>query len=157
MQRAAEGVEPAELMKNLDSNLRYGGARRISDYEAELLDEIDENFDAQIKLQKNLITAQKSIESAQKKMRETEDAINEYCTETTRDKILLARGWQFQPERTEEISTSLSDKEEIHRLTMRLAVSNAISKGVTSKDLADAESVEKSEKLTQKDEAREAN
>ena len=35
-------------MNELDENLIYGGARRISEYEAELLDQIDDISDAQI-------------------------------------------------------------------------------------------------------------
>lgn len=54
MQKAAEGKSIIELMEQLDDNLVYGGARRISDYELELLDQMDENFDCQIKMQKDL-------------------------------------------------------------------------------------------------------
>ena len=54
MQKVAEGKSITELMEQLDDNLVYGGARRISDYELELLDQMDENFDCQIKMQKDL-------------------------------------------------------------------------------------------------------
>lgn len=54
MQKAAEGKSITELMEQLDNNLVYNGARRISDYELELLEQMDENFDCQIKMQKEL-------------------------------------------------------------------------------------------------------
>lgn len=54
MQKAVEGKSITELMEQLDANLVYGGARRSSDYELELLDQMDENFDCQIKMQKDL-------------------------------------------------------------------------------------------------------
>ena len=48
MQKASEGVSIVELMEDLDVHLTYGGARKISEYEAELLDQLDENFDYQV-------------------------------------------------------------------------------------------------------------
>lgn len=44
-------------MNELDENLIYGGARRISEYEAELLDQIDDISDTQINMQTNLKSA----------------------------------------------------------------------------------------------------
>lgn len=54
MQKAVEGESITKLMQSLDDNLVYGGVRRISDYELELLDQMDENFDCLIKMQRDL-------------------------------------------------------------------------------------------------------
>lgn len=111
MQQALEGKVLTELMEKLDVQLTYGGARRISEFEAELLDQLDESYDAQIKMQRDLVYAQRDTKNAQETVKKMDDAISQYCSETTRNKILLARGWQFMPEKTREIEEALSDRE----------------------------------------------
>ena len=56
-------------MNELDENLIYGGARRISEYEAELLDQIDDISDAQINMQTNLKSA---LETEKSKLEKTD-------------------------------------------------------------------------------------
>ncbi len=111
MQKASEGVSIVELMEDLDVHLTYGGARKISEYEAELLDQLDENFDYQIRMQRDLAVAKANQQKTQESLKKTDDAISEYCSETTKNKILLERGWQFMPEEAQVIRDALSDKE----------------------------------------------
>ncbi len=157
MKRAAEGEKTSELMEDLDNNLVYGGAKRISEYESELLDQIDESCDYQIKMKRELDRVKGSLQNTEESLRKTDDAIGKYCSEMTQNKILLARGYQFRPEKEEEIVNALSDKEQIEqnnsqenrksRVTMQSVVSNAISKGITTEYVAAADSVELTEKL----------
>ena len=63
-------------MNELDENLIYGGARRISEYEAELLDQIDDISDAQINMQTNL---KRALETEKSKLEKTDKAIEMYC------------------------------------------------------------------------------
>jgi hypothetical protein len=151
MQEALEGITLTKLIEKIDANLTYGGARKISEFESKLLDQIDENYDAQIKMQKNLEFAKQETEKTQKKLKETDDAIIMYCSATTRDKILLERGWQFMPEKAEEIKKALSDKEileQVHNggITVESVIKNAIIKGSTLQDVENADYVEKNEK-----------
>ena len=111
MQQASEGKGLTELMERLDAQLTYGGARRISEFEAELLNQLDESYDAQIKMQRDLGYAQANEKRAQETLRTTDTAISQYCSETTRDKILLTRGWQFPTTKARQIEEALSDKE----------------------------------------------
>ena len=101
-------------MNELDENLIYGGARRISEYEAELLDQIDDISDAQINMQTNLKSA---LETEKSKLEKTDKAIEMYCTETTKKKILDTSGrWQYG----KEIKEALSDKEQIENLKQKM-------------------------------------
>lgn len=111
MQQSAKGISLTELIEKLDTQLTYGGARRISEFEADLLDQLDESYKTQIKMQKDLGYAQKHTKRAQETLKKTDAAIGEYCSETTRNKILLARGYQFMPEKEREIEEALSDRE----------------------------------------------
>ena len=113
MQQASDGKSLTELMERLDAQLTYGGAKRISESEAELLDQLDESYEAQIKMQTDLEDAQKNEKRTQETVKILDNAISQYCSETTRNKILLARGWQFMPEKEEEIKNAQSDGEEI--------------------------------------------
>ena len=121
MEQASKGKSLIELMENLDAQLTYGGARRISEFEAELLDQLDESYDAQIKMQRDLEYAQRDTKRAQDTLEKIDTAISEYCTETTRNKILLARGWQFMPEKAREIEEALSDREIVEQRTTFLS------------------------------------
>lgn len=141
-------------MNELDENLIYGGARRISEYEAELLDQIDDISDAQINMQTNL---KRALETEKSKLEKTDKAIEMYCTETTKKKILDTSGrWQYG----KEIKEALSDKEQIENLkqkmnkkttviSMQSVVENAINNGVTN------EQVNKADYLTKQLEQRE--
>lgn len=115
MQQASQGIGLAELIEEIDIKLAYGGARRVSEFEAELLDQIDESFDAQIKMQRDLEYAKRDARSAQEALKKTDDAIREYCSETTIDKIFLVRGHQFMPEKAKKITAEPSDKELLER------------------------------------------
>ena len=84
-----KGILLTELIEEIDTKLTYGGARKISEFEAELLDQIDESYDAQIKMQRDLDYAKKETKRAQESLKKTDDAISEYCSETTKNKILL--------------------------------------------------------------------
>lgn len=117
MQQASQGKGLAELIEEVDAKLAYGGARRVSEFEAELLDQIDENFDTQIKMQRDLYYAEKGKAKVEEDLKKTEDAIGEYCSETTKNKILQARGWQFMPEEAEKIKRALSDKQLLEQIS----------------------------------------
>ena len=106
-----------ELMEDLDANLIYIGAKRISEYEAELLEQLDESFDYQIKMQIDLESAIREKKEVQENLKKTDDAISTYCSETTKNKILLARGWQFMHEEAQAITEALSDKELLERIS----------------------------------------
>lgn len=160
MQQAVQGKELTELIEEIDKNLIYGGARRISEFESELLDQVDESFDAQIRMQRDLYYTRKSTQTVQEDLRKTEKAIDKYCSETTKDKILLARGWQFNPQKEKEIAEAFSDKELVEqrkkeneqntdKISMKLIVKNAITEGVTSQDVRNADYIEKMEKTAE--------
>lgn len=119
MEKASKGISLAELMEELDSNLIYGGARRISEYEAELLDQLDDSFDNQLKLQRNEDSLTRALNRSEEKLKITDRAIGEYCSEETRGKILLARGWQFRSEEADRIKEALSDKEIVRSLALQ--------------------------------------
>lgn len=158
MEDASKGIGVTELISNLDNNLVYGGARRISTYEADLLEQMDAIFDSQIKMEKALEQMRMASQKEQKRLQETDDAIDRYCSEDTKKKILLARGWQFSPDEKDRIEKTLSDKELIEKqreesrggdgktsITMKTAVKNAISQGVSTEDIADVKSVEQNQ------------
>ena len=111
MERASRGIDLTELMEYIDSNLTYSGARRISEYEAELLDQLDDSFDEQLRAQREVVSAKGKWQRINEKLEKTDNAIAAYCSETTREKILLARGWQFMPEEADRIKGALSDKD----------------------------------------------
>lgn len=115
MQQASQGKGLTELIEEIDTKLTYGGVKKISEFEAELLDQIDEIIDIQIKMQRKLDYAEGKTRRAQEDLGKTDNAIKEYCSETTRDKILLARGWQFRPEKAKKITEAYSDKELLER------------------------------------------
>lgn len=99
------------------------------------------------------------MSQAQETLSRTDNAIKQYCSETTKDKILLARGWQFMPEKAKVISEALSDKELLEqqsyqrnskndgmtKITMQSVVSNAISLGITSEEVVNATHIEQIE------------
>ena len=116
MKQAEEGMSLTESLDILDSRLTYGGVRKISEYEAELLDRIDESYDSQIKMQREMDFERRKSQKSQEELKKTEKAIEQYCSETTRDKRLLERGWQFMPEKSEKIRNTPSDREEIDLL-----------------------------------------
>lgn len=111
MERALSGTDLTELMEDIDSNLTYGGARRISEYEAELLDQLDDTFDNQLRAQRELDSLKRESKRSKEELEKIDSAIGEYCSETTRKKILLARGWQFMSEEADKIKGALSDKD----------------------------------------------
>ncbi len=111
MQGAKDGLETDELMNQLDAKIQYGGAQKLTEFEMELLDQIDRMYDTQIDLQTKLKNEKNSNEKKSKKLEETTKAVEEYCTSTTRDKIFLAGGYQFGKEEAEKIMNSKSDKE----------------------------------------------
>ncbi len=172
MQRGLDGDVAENLMAELDSSLIYGGAKRISSYEAELLDQIDESYDSHIKVQEELSQTKRDLQTAQKDLKRTDEAIGRYCSETTYKKILLERGWQFPKEEEEKLSSAPSDKELLEKLassqrhdgelleksdkptdaekaniTMKSVVSNAISSGITAEQVNEAERTEYTEQL----------
>lgn len=142
----------SELIEKIDSELTYGGARKISDFEAELLDQIDESYDAQIKMQRELDNAKRTTKGVQDTLKKIDDAINEYCSETTRNKILLSRGWQFMPEKAREIEEALSDKEIVEQKGRDLE-ENAFSSGTIGKATIGVSTAlkDQSKKQTEKD------
>lgn len=118
MQKASDGKSLTELMEDVDSKLTYGGARKVSKYESELLDQLDESFDYEISLQRELDSKKKKLERDDKTLNNLHAAISEYCSETTRNKILLSIGWQFSSEeQVKEIKEALSDRELIEEKT----------------------------------------
>ena len=130
MKKASKGIDKKELYSELDSKLEYGGARRLSKFEIELLDRIDQMCDFQVKTQTSLHSKIKVNERLQEKLDKTNQAISEYCTENTVKKIELATGWQFGSEETEKINSSLSDKELIEFVKMKSDIKKAISEKI---------------------------
>ncbi len=149
-------------MEDVDVHLTYGGARKISEYEAELLDQLDESFDCQIRMQNELKCANENLQKTNETLKKTDDAISEYCSETTKNKILLKRGWQFLPEEEQLIRFALSDRELIEanknenttKITMRSIVSNAISDEITIEHVANVDYFEKNILSMQKGESK---
>ena len=154
-------------MEDIDVHLTYGGARKISEYEAELLDQLDESFDCQIRMQSDLKYANESLQKTNETLKKTDDAISEYCSETTENKIRLKRGWQFSQEEEQAIRSALSDKELIEanndkvienedttKITMQSIVSNAISDEITIEHVANVDYFEKNILSMQKGESK---
>lgn len=52
MNEAEQGKSAEELMQQLDEKIQYKGAKKLSEYEIELLDQLDEMYDNQIKINK---------------------------------------------------------------------------------------------------------
>ena len=127
MQMSEKGTNNEELMNNLDNSLVYGGVRRISDEELELLNQLDENFDSIIKMQNELNVTKKSLKNTETLLNRTDEAINENCSEITRLKILVARGWQLGLSDgidKETVIKSLSDKQLIEELKEQIESKN---------------------------------
>ena len=158
MKRFSEKAKISELMTELDKNLTYGGARRLSEYEEELLDQMDEMFDMQIKTKKELEAVNIENDKNKKTIQKNDEAMDMYCTETTRDKILLYRGWQFSDKQKKDIQEASSDKEIIEempknsQITVNKAVTNALSSQVTSEQVEAAKNVENTEQSKQNEE-----
>lgn len=160
MKQASQGIELKKLIAEIDTKLEYGVARKASEFEAELLDQIDESLDNQIKLQNDLKYAEKEKRNTQEILKATDNAINKFCSETTRDKINLSRGWQFPAEKAKKIVESPSDRElvgkmrnedkKVHEglpeITMEKVVKKAINEGTTAQDVARVEAIEKGPK-----------
>lgn len=158
MQKASEGKSTAELMRDLDNHLTYGGARRISEYEAELLDQIDESCDQQIGMKRELDATKRNLEITQERQRRTDKAIEDNCSETTRLKIRIERGDQLgMAEKIDEqtVLSSPSDKQLVaelekskRKITMQTLVTNALeSQANRSGEVDKADSVELPENL----------
>ena len=112
MQRASNGKNTTELMEYVDEKLTYGGARRISKYESALLDQQDESFDHLVQLEENLHSEETKSTNLQTQLKNIEDLIVEYCTNTTGKKILI-KGYHHQFPNDEEraILDAPSDRE----------------------------------------------
>lgn len=113
MNEAKKGKSVEELMQQLDENIEYPGARKLSDYEIELLDQLDDVYTNNIKNDKELANTRKAYLKQTEKLNATNDAIKQYCTDITVQKILIAQGYQSKNE--EEILNLPSDKEIIEK------------------------------------------
>lgn len=118
MQQASEGISLSELIDEIDSKLTYGEARKFSDFEAKLLDQIDDSYDAQIESQADADHAKNDANKTKETLEKYKDAIDKYCSKATMYKIFLASGWQFMPEESQQIQENPSDKELILSLQM---------------------------------------
>ncbi len=163
MQQASEGKKLRELQKEIDDNLNYGGARKISQFEAQLLDQIDESYDTQLKNRVYLESAKNDTMKVRERLEKTFDAINMYCTDTTQNKIsLYVDGYQyFSPEEAQKAEKALSDKEIIMnmekmngKITMESVVKNALNNGVTFEDVNKSDYAEQLQTSTTKEDFR---
>ena len=77
----------------------------------QLLDQLDESYDMQIRVTGELENTRTSLEAERKKIIETDNAIKENCSEITKLKIFAARGYQLTPEQKVLVANSPSDKE----------------------------------------------
>ena len=68
IQGAKNGLETDELMSQLDAKIQYGGAQKLTEFEMELLDQIDRMCDTQIELQTNLKNEKNSNEQKRVKL-----------------------------------------------------------------------------------------
>ena len=131
MQKATNGVSEAELTEELDNNLIYGGAKRLSEDEIELLDQLDQSYDYQMRIQKELEVTKSSLKTVQENLVKTDEAINENCSEITRLKILVSRGYQIGASEKFDLETILkspSDKQllEERNISIQALVMNAL-------------------------------
>lgn len=139
MQKAEEGSSREDLMQELDSNLEYEGANKISNLEAQLLDMLDESYDSQILMQAELARVKRDLGKAEEKLNQTDEAIKANCTETTYKKIIASRGFQFSREEEQKIKEAPSDKSLI--LSMQKVLENAVHQGVSTKDVEESKSI----------------
>lgn len=102
VEKMEEGRETDELMKELNGNLTDGGARKITEYEAELLDKLNKAYALIRELKRDLTHKTRKLEEAKKVLEKTYNAIDKYCTAITRDKILIHIGYQFPTDKQEE-------------------------------------------------------
>ena len=155
MKKFSEKIKFAEIMADLDSNLTYGGSRRISGYETELLDQMDEILDMQIKTKKELDEVKRKNDVDKEKLTKNDEALDKYCSETTKNKILLERGWQFSPKDMKDIQDAPSDKEIVEgmvknsQITVKKAVTHALSSRVTREQVEAAKNIENTEQIKQ--------
>ena len=81
--------------------------------------------------------------------------MDKYCSETTKNKILLERGWQFSPKDMKDIQDAPSDKEIVEgmvknsQITVNKAVTHALSSRVTSEQVEAAKNIENTEQIKQ--------
>ncbi|MBE5822387.1 MAG: hypothetical protein E7311_07385 [Clostridiales bacterium] len=134
MEDAEKGESIENLKQKIDENLIYGGARRITDYEAKLMDQLDLMYDNSIKTTRELEITKKSLEQEKEKNKCIMDAVEKNTTDLTTHKILMASGYQFGSNSKftpSEIIEGKSDKQIIEEIN---------SKGiVTPKDIAETE------------------
>lgn len=129
MNEAEKGKSVEELMQQLDENIEYHGARKLSDYEIELLDQLDDIYTDKIKNDKELASTKKAYLKQMEKLNATNDAIKRNCTDITVQKILIAQGYQVKNE--EEILNLPSDKEIIkNNESLLMKQENTENKGV---------------------------
>lgn len=114
MNEAEQGKSVEKLMQQLDEKIQYKGAKKLSEYEIELLDQIDEMYDNQIKVNKELSSTKKAYLKQTEKLNATNNAIEQNCTYNTAKKIFII-AQDFQARDAEEILNLPSDREIIER------------------------------------------
>ena len=67
LEESRNGKSAEALMSELDKNIEYKDARKISDYEAKWLDKLDEKYDELIEMKKSLKYINDKLESKESK------------------------------------------------------------------------------------------
>lgn len=111
LQNAKNGKNREEILEDADKSISFPNAKKLTERESELQDSLDRTYDVIFNLRqdKNSLTVRYGmLEEENKKILEV---INESCTQATRDKVILASGYQFSPQKQEEINNAPTDKE----------------------------------------------
>lgn len=97
------GYTPQEILSDVDSSLDYLGARRLSDFECEHLDIIDELSRKANTLENDNRVIKSQLATERKNNDKLMKAINENLSEIERLTILRAIGWQLNSEDLEKL------------------------------------------------------
>ena len=116
MKRAESGITAKQLMNELDSKLIYGGATRLSEFEALLLDRLDESYDSVLNSERELNNRENKIERLEGRIEDIIKVAKVNCTEGTYKKINLANGWQYPLSESRTIQEAKGDREIIAQL-----------------------------------------
>ena len=114
MQDAEKGVSQEELMKKLDDSLEYGGAKRLTEPEKLLIEQLETACDEIAKLKEHESYTMARIANQDKKIDKMLEIVKEFSSELLHKRLLHETGrWQFNKKELDAIKSTPTDKERI--------------------------------------------
>lgn len=110
-------LDKDRILKEIDDRLEYVGATKLTPKESLLMDRFEIASDKMISQEREIASLRQENVSNSKKLRDVQQAIGRYCSDTTGLRILLeAIGWQVSKADLEKIMNTPTDREVVENL-----------------------------------------